>query len=788
MRAIPRIITLLATLLLLTLVPILPEPTATAAEPWLEEDFEDGVGGVFDSTIGSIESTGSGHLGKGVVVDIPQGQHFGGSGHWNTKTNVGSEPQEMWMRYWLRFPNGFRIDAPYRGKLPGFGGLYSNNCHGGRVSTTSAPCWSARMAFSPVYTYDGLPTKPYDPARVTRVHWYAYLLNSSGAGQDGRILTWDPNLSTLEHDKWYCIEGRIKMNDLGQQNGILEGYVDGSQAFEATNLIFRRSSESQLKVKSLWFDVYYGGTGTSPKDNSIYFDSLAAGPDRIGCNDSPESSGRFFDDDNSVFEGSIEQLAASGITVGCNPPDNDRFCPDDSVTRGQMAAFLKRALEDQLAVSMPPVPASPPDYFGGRSDLQYKTALAVYSDGGAPFDTFGVRFWIDETGGDKDWLATGDTKNPNIWVPVQLGNIWDAGATPYIRIYVHDLSALTAGSHDRRVGNMLRAFAAFTNQGGGRRVILDILPDANIKHRDHGDDPDRFKAAFREIAGKARDLMGNRVRIAFTAERAMVSNKYSPGIWGTGGYRLFWPGTSYVDIAGINGYPSRAGSGTGFVESALTEMANAAGPGVPLIVAAGGAPANPSESAQISYVQALADLAGSHPQVLGVQWDDMVIDGLDLRVSTASGLQSGFAGASQGARQGGVDWLFSDQAKTWASARRAAYPFDDATASVFAESIRWLSASGITVGCAPRRFCPDDDVTRGQMAAFLTRALELVAPPQAIVFSDTGGHLFQSSISRLAYAGITVGCNPPSNSRFCPDNPVTRGQMAAFLVRAGLAD
>lgn len=54
--------------------------------------------------------------------------------------------------------------------------------------------------------------------------------------------------------------------------------------------------------------------------------------------------GSFSDDDGSVHEGYIEAIAELGITRGCNPPDNTRFCPDDSVTRGQMAAFLVRAL------------------------------------------------------------------------------------------------------------------------------------------------------------------------------------------------------------------------------------------------------------------------------------------------------------------------------------------------------------------------------------------------------------------------------------------------------------
>ena len=53
----------------------------------------------------------------------------------------------------------------------------------------------------------------------------------------------------------------------------------------------------------------------------------------------------FTDTDGSVFEADIDWLAAEGITKGCNPPNNDKFCPDGQVTRGQMAAFLVRALE-----------------------------------------------------------------------------------------------------------------------------------------------------------------------------------------------------------------------------------------------------------------------------------------------------------------------------------------------------------------------------------------------------------------------------------------------------------
>jgi hypothetical protein len=111
--------------------------------------------------------------------------------------------------------------------------------------------------------------------------------------------------------------------------------------------------------------------------------------------------------------------------------------------------------------------------------------------------------------------------------------------------------------------------------------------------------------------------------------------------------------------------------------------------------------------------------------------------------------------------------------------------FDD-DGSVFEADIEWMAAERITMGCNPPlndRYCPDANVTRAQMAAFLVRALGLtdrLADP----FSDDDGSIFEADIERLAAAGITRGCNPPANDRFCPDGKVTREQMAAFLVRA----
>ena len=112
--------------------------------------------------------------------------------------------------------------------------------------------------------------------------------------------------------------------------------------------------------------------------------------------------------------------------------------------------------------------------------------------------------------------------------------------------------------------------------------------------------------------------------------------------------------------------------------------------------------------------------------------------------------------------------------------------FTDDSDDVFERSINSIARAGITVGCNPPvndRFCPDRPMTRGQMAAMLARALALPSSP-GDHFVDDDGSIFENAINRIALAGITVGCNPPVKDRFCPDTLITRAQMATFLTRA----
>jgi hypothetical protein len=70
------------------------------------------------------------------------------------------------------------------------------------------------------------------------------------------------------------------------------------------------------------------------------------------------------------------------------------------------------------------------------------------------------------------------------------------------------------------------------------------------------------------------------------------------------------------------------------------------------------------------------------------------------------------------------------------------------------------------------------------MAELLVRAFGYDNPDGTDFFFDDEGNRFEGSINALANHRITMGCNPPANTNFCPDMALTRAQMATFFVRA----
>ena len=120
----------------------------------------------------------------------------------------------------------------------------------------------------------------------------------------------------------------------------------------------------------------------------------------------------------------------------------------------------------------------------------------------------------------------------------------------------------------------------------------------------------------------------------------------------------------------------------------------------------------------------------------------------------------------------------------------ACIPFSDVPGSYWSRLwIERLYDSGVTGGCGvnPLRYCPEDSVTRAQMAVFLLRGIHTSAYAPPAVGAGTGfgdvppDYWSAGWIKQLAAEGITAGCG---NGNFCPEHPVTRAQMAVFLLRS----
>jgi hypothetical protein len=107
---------------------------------------------------------------------------------------------------------------------------------------------------------------------------------------------------------------------------------------------------------------------------------------------------------------------------------------------------------------------------------------------------------------------------------------------------------------------------------------------------------------------------------------------------------------------------------------------------------------------------------------------------------------------------------------------------------------QWINAfyhAGITSGCGvnPLIYCPENNVTRAEMAVFLLRAKHgagYAPPAPGYFFSDmpvTGKEWMEPWVNAFYTAGITTGCGT-SPLIYCPETAVTRAAMAVFILRA----
>ena len=430
----------------------------------------------------------------------------------------------------------------------------------------------------------------------------------------------------------------------------------------------------------------------------------------------------------------------------------------------------------------------------------------------------------------------------------QLNQLDALGLTPYFEIHTQDLTGLNSGAFDAKLDQMGNTLAGWLRARPGRTMLIAPLPEMNANHPWSGQ-PHGYKAAYRHIRAALLDegLTPQQIRFLF-APYGDNSHAF--------GYEDYYPGDEVVDLIGFaminNGNPAWRDYEFSFGRY-IDSLRNQISLKKPILITqTASIETGPNGESRDQWLDDMFTRLKAHDQVIGAIYfnRDRPERNLDFRVLVNGQLDSTFRdGYRTWSPPSEVSWIFDGRMDTWVREREARFAgFLDAHGHNFETAIDWLQAEGIARGCNPplnTRFCPDADVTRGQMAVFLARALSLppatadhftddrgqfyedasnrlfesgitqgcaprsycgedsitreqmaafmartfnLAPAGTDFFVDDRSSIFQASINKVARAGITLGCNPPQNDRFCPTSFVTRGQMAAFLLRSPLSN
>ncbi|MEM6957679.1 MAG: polysaccharide lyase [Myxococcota bacterium] len=207
-------------------------------------------------------------------VHLPRGDHYGASFEYAFRDH-GGEPLEMYYRYAVRF--GPTWNAVGNGKLPGLVGTYGRAGYGGRTSN-GRNGWSARGIFHP------LPRSEREfPGSEGYVRIGNYTYHVDQEGQYGDRIVWDvmrPG-NVVGRSEWVQVEGYVRLNTPGENDGVLRGWIDGELAYDRTDFRFRDTDD--LRIERFWFNIYYGGSWVPPEDMYVDFDNVVIASSRVGA-------------------------------------------------------------------------------------------------------------------------------------------------------------------------------------------------------------------------------------------------------------------------------------------------------------------------------------------------------------------------------------------------------------------------------------------------------------------------------------------------------------------------
>ena len=267
---------------------------------WNNRPFDNGI----EQGRGTIVTGSEAYSGNALQVLYPEGSvgssdNTGGGAQW--RADLGASYDELYLSYRLRFGEDF--DFVRGGKLPGFSGGTANT--GGNVPD-GTDGWSARLH----WRTDGSGGSPTtrDTANVVQ-----YVYHPDQPGTFGQDIRWDDGddgqWAEFESDRWYTLEQRVVINTPGENDGIIEAWLDGEKVLEVSNLRFR--DVDSFAIDQVLFSTFFGGSSdiwAPTKDEYAFYDDFVVSTEPIRAFDPSDALLGDYNDDGFVGQQDLDAV------------------------------------------------------------------------------------------------------------------------------------------------------------------------------------------------------------------------------------------------------------------------------------------------------------------------------------------------------------------------------------------------------------------------------------------------------------------------------------------------
>lgn len=415
-------------------------------------------------------------------------------------------------------------------------------------------------------------------------------------------------------------------------------------------------------------------------------------------------------------------------------------------------------------------------------------------------------------------------ESPPVYILGELNSAWNAGYVPFVNIGTFDhvngptAAEIANGDMDDEIRTWATTFRDWSNNGE-KRAMLAPLQEANGDWTSYGMDSANFKLAW------------YRIQSIFAQEgvrRDAVIWVFAPNGWSYPAheFEFYYPGDTFVDAIGFSSFnfgacpsdPDYRGWETFYdIYKPYLDRMVAMAPTKPIIVAEVGSVEQGGNREQ--WLNVVLTKFAEYPTLRGFVYFNrteirptlMNCVPTDYRVYKPE-LGTGsatFKSITTQAPYGHwaltdpqINNVMFDTIKGYFRDIDEVSAFSGQVSPWYTSYINRLFAAGFTTGCEVtkidlvgdvpdvflRDYCPAKTITRAEMAVFLERGLHGASytPPPASgsVFVDVpADHWAAAWIEQLYADGITGGCSTTSLA-YCPEQPVTRAQMAVFLLRS----